>query len=424
MTSYPWDGTMAEYVYSCGSRVKTYGREIEGSSQLFNLTDTRDDEVAGFVDYLMENGWELKSPTSIEGNNFFRLTHGRLKVSINYYGNTNSAAIVADQSGNVSPDDISYTYEPKTGEAAEVYMFGLKMDPFGYNWNEEGNTNGYPNNGECLVIKCADNSVIIVDGGEKRQMAADDQTRFIKFLHEITGKSEDEAITISAWYITHFHGDHVLGMCELLKNNSKKFRLERVICNMPSLQAVSTSKPNKTNFQNPADLILKYYPKCQEIKVHTGDVLRIADVTMTTLFTHEDIVDPTGKFTSTDFNTTSTVMKIEAASGMSMVVTGDMSVEAETILCRNFSPETLKCHILQQPHHNLNNNEKIYEFANTQVMLFTQREGQFDKDSNRRSQAYLAQELSREWYCQGDKTVGFGVVNGKVKLIYEENLQY
>lgn len=374
--------------------------------------------------YLTDKGWHLNRQTFIEENQFYRLTHGSQKVDVNYYGNTNRAIVIAERNESVSLDEISYTYEPKAGEAAEVYMFGMKMDPGGFNWNEAGNTSGYPNNGECLVIKCADNSVIIVDGGDQRQMEEADQTRFINFLHEITGKDSDEVIAISAWYITHFHGDHVSGMCKLLTDNPKKFRLERVLCNMPSLEAVSISNPNTANFKNTSDLILKLYPECREIKVHTGDVLQIADVTMTTLFTHEDIVGETGEFTSTDFNTTSTVMKIETMSGMSMVVTGDMSVEAENILCSNFSTETLKCDILQQPHHNINNNKTIYKFANSQVMLFTQREGQFDKDTGRRAQADLAIKWCEEWYCQGDKTVGFGVVDGSVKLIYEKEVQY
>ncbi len=415
---------MSDVIYDCGSLVKTYGQEANPSCQLFNVTATSSEEVSGFVNALTGNGWRLKSQTSMDGNQFYRLTYDKRKVNVNYYRNTEKATVIIEQSESASPSDISYIYEPKTGEAAQFYMFGLKMDPGGFNWNETGNTNGYPNNGECLVIKCADNSVIIVDGGEQRQMRADDQTRFINFLHEITGKASDEVITISAWYITHFHGDHVLGMRTLLMNNSEMFKLERVICNMPSPEAVSISSPSVANFKNTSELILNLYPQCQEIKVHTGDVLQIADVTMTTLFTHEDIVDQTGEFTSTDFNTTSTVMKIETASGMSMVVTGDMSVAAEHILCSNFSMETLKCNILQQPHHNINNNKTIYEFANAQVMLFTQRKSQFDKDSKCRAQADLAIKWCKEWYCQGDKTVGFGVVDGEVRLIYEKEVQY
>ena len=415
---------MSNVFYNCGSLVKTYGQEPEDSCQLFNVTATSSEDVSGFVRHLTGKGWSLKSQTSLEENQFYRLTYGSRKVNVNFYGNTNKAVVIAEHSKNVSPSEISYTYKPKTGEAARFYMFGLKMDSNGFNWNEEGNTNGYPNCGECLVIKCADNSVIIVDGGDPLQMESADQTRFINFLHEITGKASDEVITVSAWYITHFHRDHILGMRTLFMKNSKKFELERVICNMPSLEAVSKSNPSAANFKNISDLILKFYPQCQEIKVHTGDILQIADVTMTTLFTHEDIVGQDGNFASTDFNTTSTVMKIETVSGMSMVVTGDMSVAAENILCSNFSTETLKCDILQQPHHNINNNKTIYEFANAQVMLFTQREGQFNKNENRRAQADLAIIWCKKWYCQGDKTVGFSVVDGEVKLIYEREVQY
>lgn len=420
LDSYSWKGKKAEAVYDCGGLAKNYGQKEDSSCQLFNVAATSDEDVIGFVHHLTGNGWCLKSHTSLDANQFYRLTCGKRKVSVNYYGRAEKAMVISEQAEKAFVSDLSYTYEPQTGEAAGIYMFGLKMDPNGYNAGTEKNTSGYPNNGECLVIKCADNSVIIVDGGDSLQMKSADQMRFINFLHEITGKASDEVITISAWYITHFHRDHISGMKTLITSRSKNFKLERVICNMPSLEAVSISKPSPANFETVSNLISKYYPQCQEIKVHTGDVVQIADVTMTALFTHEDIVDNTGKFMSDDFNTTSTVMRIETASGMSMMVTGDMSVAAENILCSNFFTETLKCDILQQPHHNINNNTNIYEYANAQVMLFTQREGQFDITQSRREQADYAISWCKEWYCQGDKTVGFNFEDGKVKLIYEK----
>lgn len=410
------DFNLSKALYNCGTYVKRYGCESSSDCVMQSVTSTTREEVMEYVGKLKVSGYQEESRSSIENNYFYRLIQDDKRVFVNYYTNEEKAIVVLDEQSGVNVADISYTYKPKAGERTEVYMFGLKMDPNGMNIAVPENTSGYVNNGECLIIKCADNSVIIVDGGAKPQMEGADSERFSKFLHRITGKNEDEVITISAWVITHFHNDHVMGLNTVLNESPEKYKVERVICNMPD--PVVTNRGKDGMFINTAQVLVNNYPACQEIKIHTGDVIQIADVTLTVLYTHEDLADEEGVFPTRDFNATSTVVMLETSDGMKMLVTGDITERAENVLCNHFSTQTLKCDILQQPHHNFNGNSTIYEYANAQVILFIQALGGLTKNEEMTQHSDLAKKWCSEWYCGGNETVGFVHEDGKAKLIY------
>ena len=249
-------------------------------------------------------------------------------------------------------------------------------------------------------------------------METEDRDRLWNFLHEITGTEKDEVITISAWYVTHFDADHSSGFATVLESNPERYNLERVICNLPDLEV--TSKADASSIMKASNSITNSYPNCQDIKLRTGDVLQLADVTISTVFSHADFADDAGRFNTTNFNTTSTVTMFEAASGMKMLVTGDMVAKAETILCENFSTETLKCDIFQQPHHNRTDVSTIYEYANAQVIFFTQAVGTLTDNTSDLARSTLAKQWCSEWYCGGTETVGLKWADGKVKLIYQK----
>ena len=413
--AYPGDNDLATVLYNDGSFVKKYGNMNSSNSMMQSVTSTTAEDVSKYVAALKTNKYAEESHTTIENNEFYRFTKDDQRVYVNYYGNEGRALVVLDEQKGVSTAEASYTYEPKAGERAEIYMFGLKMDPNGVNIST--NTSGFVNNGENIIIKCADNSIILIDGGDDEQMSAADQERFFNLLHKITGTSENEKITISAWCISHLHSDHVSGLKAILAANADKVNIERVICNMPDPTTVY--QENDLLFSETAGAILGNFPNCQDIKVHTGDVIQLADVTLTVVFTHEDLTDSKGTFTSTDFNDTSTVYKVETASGMTMLLGGDMNVKAEAVMCTNFTTATLKSDILQQPHHNFNDNTTIYEYANAQIMLFTQSLGGLTRDDGMTKRSTLAKQWCDEWYCGGTETVGFAYENGKAKLIYQ-----
>lgn len=414
--AYQGDNTLATGVYNCGTYLTEYGKKDVSSNTMQSVWSTNETEVSDYAKALESNGYKEESHTSIENNQFYRYAKENQRVYINYYGNEQRATVELDESGRPSIEEISYTYEPKDGEQTEFYLFKLKMDPYGYSLKQEKNTSGYIDNGACMVVKCADNSVIVIDGGAASQMEADDRERFSLFLHEITGKRSDEVITISAWFVTHFDSDHSCGFPTLINANPERYKVERFMGNLPDLEA--TSKTDATSIVLASNALTNNYPTCMDVKLRTGDVLQIADVTIETLYTHEDFADEAGNFRTTNFNTTSTVLMVKAASGLKMLVTGDLTGNGENILCSNFSTASLKCDIFQQPHHNRSDISTIYEYANAQVMFFTQAEGTLTSNDADLARAALAKKWCSEWYCGGTETAGIGWANGKANLIY------
>lgn len=420
--AYQGNNTLASALYNTGTYLTEYGKQDAANNLMQSIWATNENELADYIDALKINEYKEESHTSMENNQFYRFTKDNQRVYVNYYGNANRATVELDDSGRTSIADVSYTYEPKAGEETQYYMFGVKMDPYGYSLKQEKNSSGYIDNGACLIVKLADNSVIIIDGGATQQMGPEDCDRLYNMLCEITGTKNGEMINVAAWYITHFDSDHTCGYSAALKTNPERYNLQRVICNLPDLEA--TSKTDATAIVEPNNSVKMLYPACQDIKVRTGDVIQLADVTIRVVFTHTDFADDAGRFNTTNFNTTSTVAMFENSAGMKMLVTGDMMAKAESVLCQNFSTETLKCDIFQQPHHNRTDVSTIYEYANAQVMFFTQAVGTLTENATDTARSELAKKWCSEWYCGGTETVGLNWLNGKANLICQKQDVY
>jgi glyoxylase-like metal-dependent hydrolase (beta-lactamase superfamily II) len=71
-----------------------------------------------------------------------------------------------------------------------------------------------------FVLVTQNNNVIIIDGGRKEDMPL--LKKYVAGRH------------VSAWILTHAHGDHMWGfMSELKRNNLADFDVEKVIYNFP-----------------------------------------------------------------------------------------------------------------------------------------------------------------------------------------------
>ena len=416
--AYPGSNVLATNLYSCGNYLTEYGTKNATSIWMQSVAGTTAADVDANAAIMAENGYTVESKSAIENNQFYRFVKDNQRVYLNYYGNAGRATIELDESGKPSALTGSYTYEPKAGEKTEYYMFGLKMDPYGYSLKQEKNTSGYIDNGACLVVKLADNSVILIDGGAQQQMMTEDNDRLYNVLRQITGTPEGGTIKVAAWYITHFDSDHTCGFSAAVTATPERYDVQRLVCNLPDLQV--TSKTDYNAIVSPNGAVRKNYPNVQEIRLRTGDVLQLADVTITTYFSHADFADEAGKYNTTNFNSTSTVAMFTSAAGMKMLITGDSIAKSESVYCTNFSTESFKCDIMQQPHHNRTDISTLYEYADAQVMLFTQTVGTLTENATDRARSELAKKWCSEWYCGGTETVGFEWANGKAKLIYQQ----
>lgn len=402
---YPYPCTVSSEVYDCGRLLtKCDLPDYQNTCVMRVLSGTNEQELNEYISILESHGYISTQIRSLDHDTNYIFDNGKQQIFISHFADIGRVQIIVDPC-SVPEREFSYSLEPEEGSSAEYYLFGLKMDQHGIKLGNEGN-DGNPNNGMLMIVKCADNSLILIDGGASAQMQESDQKRLDVFLHHITGKPPGEKIVISAWFFSHSHNDHINGAFIFLRNYTDTYVLQRILCNFPPPEKYASS--NSDVLRRFAGFLRTAYPDCQEIKAHTGQALSLADVEIQVLLTHEEHVDAfSGQSTVTDYNDTTTVIRVRSKSGMSMMVLGDINKPGEEVLTRVFSDRTLKCDIVQTAHHNFNHLTKIYELVDAPIALFTQSEGGIVRDEMMKRNSNEVRKYSKIWYCAGNETVGF-----------------
>ena len=347
--------------------------------------------------------------------------------------NAGEARFILDQNEAVRMEDFSYTYAKKTGDKTSLYLYGLHMDKkegknVGEKYND-GTTNLKASNcGQLFIIKLADNSVVIIDGGADNQMSKTAAEGLDAFLHEITGTPTGGKVKIACWLITHSHLDHFGGFARFLINYHAKYDLQRICfnfnykdSNMPKL------------FDEHLDV---YYPNLKYYRPHTGETIQLADVTLDILYTCEDNVDAkTGELIKEHFswnntygidqNNSSIVARI-TFDGKSFMLLGDIAGAAEDVIMRNYSAKSLKVDIMQVSHHGFNNVSDFVAAMNPSISLYPQSKVGAMKANNGSAYQVLKNVIQNtkggesNLYYAGECTACVEVVNGELVVTTRE----
>lgn len=414
-------------VYHCGNTILEYSSTNlnQSSTQLHYIQKTNKSEFLSYREKLEKFGYEMETENDLEGNLYATYYNGEQRIHLSFNPAFEEARVILDPNG-MSVEEFGYSYTPQEGEQSEYYLYGLPM--------ANGNSNPHPNCGMLMVIKCADNSVIVIDGGAYEgdggiQMYGEEvMGAFDDFLHEITDTPAGQKVRISAWYMTHYHSDHIRGFLEFLKLYHGNYELERVIANVPISQCASKSWGTMADwcFQLIGEwnvLLKTKYPNCKELKVHSGQEVQIADVTLQVLYTHEDLLTSNGQFNSTDSNDTSTVIRVDNGK-MSMMVLGDANTRTESRLRRCFTTTTLKADICQAAHHLINDLSALYRDVQPTWMYIPQSEECCHSPMVDQGLSYqerfdrLKLVVGDNYYCAGNESVGYAVVNGELTRVY------
>ena len=91
-------------------------------------------------------------------------------------------------------------------------------------------------------------------------------------------------------------------------------------------------------------------------------------------------------------------------------------------MLRNYEKSELKTDIFQSPHHGYNNTVKLFEAANPSVTVFSSPKSVAQTKVPEAYQNLVKNTVGGEANCyfEGDETIGFSVVNGKITVIYRE----
>jgi glyoxylase-like metal-dependent hydrolase (beta-lactamase superfamily II) len=364
-------------------------------------------EYMSYLDKLERFGYSEVFENRIEDNFFAEYEKEGSLVYAYYNKSTKTARVIKDNS-SVPLDEFGYTYEPLKNEKTVVYQYGLY-----YGENEDGVT---ADCGMLYVIKLADNSIIIVDGGNREQATDLAVNGFYDFLKEITNTQSGEKIRIAAWYGTHAHSDHYMLFCKFLRLYADKISLERVMFNYPSDDVLDMWEGTLTLRSR----IRQYFPDALYLKLHTGQKIQLADVTAEVLYTHEDNVNAfSGKSSMTSFNESSTIIKFTCEK-TTFIMLADCYQQVQNILLNNFSGAVLKSDIVQVSHHGFNNVGRLYKHIDAEIALVPQSRYKLVEDNADVYRAIKKYTDASNIYFSGEGTYGISRSDGEFSVSYRE----
>lgn len=417
------NAVFSDSTYPCGASALYQGvpNAPEDEPQLRVVSKSTEKAYTSYLELLGKSGYEELYRNRFDDNLFAAHKNTDSVVYSGYLANTDRTFFVQDKTKDtVTPDKFSYSYTKKEGDVDPLlYQYGIGLDPTGDGiWY---NKSHMLNCAMLYIVRCSDNSLIIIDGGSHHSFNDEAIDDLYKVLRDITNTEHGTKIRVSAWFITHRHCDHFLGFYRMLSKYREQFDIERIAANYPTIHM-----PDKIPLHNAYEardfgaFIRKHWPECIEIKVHCGQTLQIADARFDILHTHEQEVDATTgeSIVNSYFNATTLVFKM-TLNNTSVMFLGDLAKERpEYFMILNYTDEFLHSDAVQISHHMFNRHLRIYSAIGAKVALFTQSSGGAIKDDIRREMSARIKKFAKDnCYYEGDETTGFRLKDGNFEVI-------
>ena len=320
-------------------------------------------------------GFNKVAENNIEGNVYTTYTNGKQIVTLTYTPSTKEMRVLMELSANTSlPTDDNFV--PSSNDVATtVTQVGqwyvdttLEEDVKYYPESGIGNVIGEYHDfataytsGMGYVIRLADGSFIIIDGGYETDVHADNLYNILK---EQAGDGE---IVIAAWIFTHADDDHVGAFRTFTKKYANKVTVERFIYNFPSeesadfaieIDGVNTNSPS---LAQTTQAMAKYDGAVVTI-AHPGQVFNIRNAKINILFTQEMMQPRNLSY----YNSCSMIFNV-VLEGKTILFLGDAGGSYETGSTLKdalaiYTSATLDADIIQAAHHGFDDTEATKDF--------------------------------------------------------------
>jgi hypothetical protein len=196
-----------------------------------------------------------------------------------------------------------------------------------------------------------------------------------------------------------------------LEEYHDRYDLKALYFNFPSYRTMSSGYDSGTFEMK--DTVNKYYPNVQNYKLHTGQTFSIQGVQFEVLFTHEDAATMSGGTSISDFNATSTVLRI-SISGKTFLMLGDISTVSESCLLGMYSTSTLQSDAVQVAHHAYNYLNKLYAAVSADLILIPNSKANATSSENQpKINAAIKAAKNPDILYAGDATSKIMVKNGE-----------
>ncbi len=401
------------YIYNVGGGMKN---DLAGTTDedcyLRLVEGTNAEEYRAYIKKLTECGYTKTYENETCGNIYTELS-GACRLYVYYTDTYKQTRIINDRS-SVPLSEFSYDTSKESPDA-EIYQYALFYDP------QNGHSPTTTNCGMLFIVKLADNSLYMYDGGDLLQCSDRSVEGMISFMHRITGTKSGEKIRIAAWHISHAHNDHFCGCAKLINRYHSELNVERFMFNFPSS---SVRRPD-THYGEFKDIINKYCQNALFLKLHTGQRIQLANAAFDVLYTCEDAVraDDPNAYPLRDYNCTSTIVKMTIANN-SIMWLGDTNTETENIVSKVYSPQIWKSDVVQVAHHCFNYLSTLYPLINAPYAMLPNTPFGAHTPENLPKLADVLKCLSApENITYSDVTSGFVFKDGKyIKILEEERV--
>ena len=266
-------------------------------------------------------------------------------------------------------------------------------------WQFE-NDHSYIDCGMCYILRCADNSFFIIDGGHFLQ--PNDHKRIYRFLRERT--PDGERAVISGWFFSHAHDDHVSQFVDFIREYGSAVDIEKLYYNDAPIDHRDNMSWGEANKK-----YIRRFEECARscgiptVKLHTGQRFFVRNLRFDVLCTQEDVWPKSIE----NFNNTSCALGLEA-DGTRIIFPGDAADVESDIMTARYTAKTLGCDIMQQSHHGHSGTSPgFYQMANARTVMFPITKIKFDEEYPKQEANRVACSIAEEYFIASDGTVEF-----------------
>ncbi len=295
----------------------------------------------GYVTALTDAGFVLYGSNTLEKNEFRTFYGDELMVHVYYMANLNTVSVLTASA------DVATPYPNKPAPDAPVAVPSMVLTAPNYDANGDGEYDH--NNGMGIVFTLSDGSYVIVDG-----CYGVDAEPLYQYLTE-NNKRADGIVYIRAWFLSHTDGDHTGCIRRFAADYGDKVRLEyfgtQFTGVMEPLESIETAK--------------QQFVGCKQLTPLTGQKMFFGDMEVDFIYTGETLYPESS---SSDANAYSLVMKIPFE-GQTVLLMADAAGKALCCISNHYT-DTLKCDVLQLPHHGLNGFPVLYNRWRPSTILF------------------------------------------------------
>lgn len=340
------------------------------------------EEVANYGTLLKEKGYTEHSTNSISDNKFATYYNNELEVHTMYFPQLKDFRVVFGKKG--------YIPSTQAPEFTRLNDVSLTQNVFSQN-----------DSGMSYMLKLADGSFIIIDGG--RNFSGYDKALW-NYLN--TNKPASDSKPRVTWMFTHAHSDHMQLAINFLINYKDKIDLQMVCYNFPDTNAMPYKGTGLSPYIKDLKSTLKnYYSKTEIFVYHSGQKLLLPSVDIEFLATQEDY----WPLEFTNENLTSNVWRMTFEDGRTMLVVGDLEITGSERLTTIYSTE-LESDIFQVNHHGYSGfTQKLIDYVDPKICLWSSIRAKFEDNSaitGSANNAQLKAYLKNTKWTRADGTSG------------------